>query len=264
MNRSWELKRKLWHCQNCGAMTSVLAGTMFQDTHLPLRLWFRAIWWFTNQKTGVSALGLQRTLGIGSYRTAWTCLHKLRRAMVRPNREPLTGTVEVDETLVGGRRKGAYGRTVDGKAVILVAVERKKAGPGRVRFQQIPLATGDRLVKFVKQTVTPGSTIITDGLPAYVDVLQPHGYKHDPRTGSEVLPHVHRVAALLKRWLLGIYQGRVSWEHLDHYLEEFAFRFNRRGSASRGQLFYRLVQQAVSVDPTPYQGLVKCRKISRT
>lgn len=245
-------------------MTSVLAGTIFQDTHLPLRLWFRAIWWFTNQKTGVSAMGMQRALGIGSYRTAWTCLHKLRRAMVRPNREPLVGPVEVDETLVGGHRKGARGRTVGGKAVVLVAVESKKSGPGRVRFQQVSVTTGDRLVSFVKQTVVPGSTIITDGLPAYLGVLQPHGYKHEPRTGSNVLPHMHRVAALLKRWILGVYQGRVSREYLDHYLEEFAFRFNRRQSASRGQLFYRLVQQAVSVEPTPYSHLIKVRKKPNT
>ncbi len=245
-------------------MSSATASTIFQDSHLPLRLWFRAIWWMTNQKTGVSALGLQRMLGIGSYRTAWTCLHKLRRAMVRPNRELLAGEVEVDETLIGGRRKGAVGRTIGAKAVVLVAVERRKTGAGRVRFQRIPFATGDRLVLFVKKNVTPGSTIITDGLPAYVGILQPHGYTHEPRTGSDVLPHMHRVAALLKRWILGVYQGRVSWEQLDHYLDEFSFRFNRRMSASRGQLFYRLVQQALLVEPAPYTNLRKRRKMRVT
>lgn len=238
-------------------MSSVTAGTIFQDSHLSLRLWFRAIWWFTNQKSGISALGMQRALGIGSYRTAWSCLHKLRRAMIRPNREPLAGTVEVDETLVGGRSKGARGRTPGAKAVVLVAVERRKFGAGRVRFKQIPVATGDRLVQFVKQTVAPGSTVITDGLPAYTGVLKPHGYIHEIESGSNALPSLHRVAALLKRWLLGIYQGRVSWEQLDHYLDEYAFRFNRRMSASRGNLFYRLVQQGVSVAPTPYADLVK-------
>lgn len=265
LNRSWQLKRKLWQCQDCGTMASATAGTIFQDSHLPLRLWFRAIWWFTNQKSGISALGMQRALGIGSYRTAWTCLHKLRRAMVRPNREPLTGKVEVDETMIGGRRKGTPGgRTVGDKAVVLVAVERRKFGAGRVRFKQIPLATGDRLVQFVKQSVASGSTVITDGLPAYVGVLKPHGYIHETEIGSNALPNLHRVAALLKRWLLGIYQGRVSWEQLDHYLDEYAFRFNRRTSASRGKLFYRLVQQAVSVEPIPYANLVKGHKTRRS
>lgn len=246
-------------------MASATAGTIFQDSHLPLRLWFRAIWWFTNQKSGISALGMQRALGIGSYRTAWTCLHKLRRAMVRPNREPLTGKVEVDETMIGGRRKGTPGgRVVGDKAVVLVAVERRKFGAGRVRFKQIPLATGDRLVQFVKQSVASGSTVITDGLPAYVGVLKPHGYIHETEIGSNALPSLHRVAALLKRWLLGIYQGRVSWEQLDHYLDEYAFRFNRRASSSRGKLFYRLVQQAVAVEPTPYAKLVKGHKTRRS
>lgn len=246
-------------------MASATAGTIFQDSHLPLRLWFRAIWWFTNQKSGISALGMQRALGIGSYRTAWTCLHKLRRAMVRPNREPLTGKVEVDETMIGGRRKGTPGgRVVGDKAVVLVAVERRKFGAGRVRFKQIPLATGDRLVQFVKQSVAPGSIVITDGLPAYVGVLKPHGYIHETEIGSNALPCLHRVAALLKRWLLGIYQGRVSWEQLDHYLDEYAFRFNRRASSSRGKLFYRLVQQAVVVEPTPYAKLVKGHKTRRS
>lgn len=265
LNHSWQLKRKLWQCQDCGAMTSATAGTVLQDSHLSLRLWFRAIWWFTNQKSGISALGMQRALGIGSYRTAWTCLHKLRRAMVRPNRESLTGKVEVDETMIGGRRKGTPGgRTVGDKAVVLVAVERRKFGAGRVRFKQIPFATGDRLIQFVKQSVAPGSTIITDGLPAYVGILKPHGYIHETEIGSNALPSLHRVAALLKRWLLGIYQGRVSWEQLDHYLDEYAFRFNRRKSASRGKLFYRLVQQAVSVGPTPYANLVKVHKTRRS
>lgn len=246
-------------------MTSATAGTVFQDSHLPLRLWFRAIWWFTNQKSGISALGMQRALGLGSYRTAWTCLHKLRRAMIRPNREPLAGKIEVDETLIGGRRKGIPGgRTVGAKAVVLVAVERRKFGAGRVRFKQIPLATGVRLVEFVKQTTAPASTIITDGLPAYVGILEPHGYIHETESGSNALPNLHRVAALLKRWLLGIYQGRVSWGQLDHYLDEYAFRFNRRMSASRGNLFYRLVQQAVSVEPTPYTNLVKGHKTRRS
>ena len=163
--------------------------------------------------------------------------------------------------MIGGRRKGhPGGRTVGDKAVVLVAVERRKPGAGRVRFKQIPFATGALLVQFVKQSVAPGSTVITDGLPAYVGVLEPHGYIHETESGSNALPNLHRVASLLKRWLLGVYQGRVSWEQLDHYLDEYAFRFNRRMSASRGKLFYRLVQQAVSIEPAPYANLVKGHK----
>jgi transposase-like protein len=245
-------------------MTSATAGTIFQDSHLPLRIWFRAIWWFTNQKTGVSALGMQRTLGMGSYRTAWTCLHKLRRAMVRPNRELLTGTVEADETLIGGRRKSpAGGGTLGAKAVVLIAVERRESGAGRVRFKRIPFVTGERMAQFVRQSVAPGSTVVTDGHPAYAGVLKPHGYIHESESGPNVLPRLHRVAALLKRWLLGVYQGRASWEHLDHYLDEFAFRFNRRLSPNRGMLFYRLVQQAVAVEPAPYANLAKGHKTRR-
>ncbi len=260
LDRAWRIGDKLWQCQNCNAMVSITAGTIFHRSHLPLRLWFRAIWWFTNQKTGVSALGMQHTLGLGSYHSAWACLHKLRRAMVRPNREHLTTAVEVDDIFVGGRTH-VPGRTPGSKAVVVVAVEIRGEGMGRVRLKQIPEPTKEHLVHFVKEVVAPGAVVITDGWESYNGVAR-QGYIHQPRTihktgrtGSQVLPRVHRVAALLKRWLLGVYQGRVSWDHLDHYLEEFAFRFNRRSSRHRGQLFYRLLQQAVAVEPHPYQVL---------
>lgn len=232
--QAWALQHRLFQCRGCDAMVSVTAGTIFHRSHLPLRVWFRAIWWVTNQKSGVSAVGLQRALGLGSYRTAWTCLHKLRRAMVRPGRERLSGELEVDEVFIGGVEKGGGKRHVGTKALVAIAAEVKGPGIGRVRMQQIPDASSQSLVAFVQEAVAPGALVITDGWTAYPG-LERLGYVHRPRvvrtsgqTASTLLPRVHRVAALLKRWLLGIHQGRVSREHLDGYLDEFTFRFNRR------------------------------------
>jgi transposase-like protein len=221
------------------------------------------MWWVTSQKTGASALGLQQVLGLGSYETAWTWLHKLRRAMVRPGRDRLTGTVEVDETLVGGVEEGGYGRLTEKKAMIAVAAEERGAGIGRIRLRRIANATAASLQAFVQEAVEPGSLLHTDGWLSY-DRLEQHGYRHritfvkgSGASASEVLPRVHRVIALLKRWLLGTHQGAVSRAHLDYYLDEFTFRFNRRTARHRGLLFYRLAQQAVAVDPVPYAALVK-------
>jgi transposase-like protein len=244
-------------------MVSVTAGTIFHRSHLPLRVWFRAMWWVTNQKSGLSALGLQRAVGLGSYRTAWTCLHKLRRAMVRPGRERLTEAVEVDEIFVGGVEPGQGKRHLgETKALVAVAAEVRGQGIGRIRLQRIPNASEASLGGFVQRIVEPGAAIITDGWTAYPG-LADHGYRHRPRIvsgsgqpASTLLPRVHRVAALLKRWLLGIHQGAVARDHLDAYLDEFTFRFNRRLSHHRGKLFYRLLQQAVVLTPTPYQRLV--------
>jgi transposase-like protein len=256
--QAWKGGRRLWRCGKCRADTSVTAGTIFHRSHLPLRVWFRAIWWITSQKSGVSALGLQRMLGLGSYETAWACLHKLRRAMVRPGRESLTGKVEVDEIAVGGKQHGDRARAWRGgsKAIVVAAAEVRGEGTGRIRLKQIPDTSGDTLTGFIKNTVAPGSEIITDGWRSY-NGLAELGYGHFPTTlmnkgraaSSAALPRVHRIAALLKRWLLGIHQGRVSRKHLGYYLDEFTFRFNRRLSAHRGMLFYRLLQQAVVVDP---------------
>lgn len=255
--RVWPASRGRYHCATCGFQTTVLTGTIFQDTKQDLRLWFRAMWYVTNQKSGVSALGLQRTLGLGSYQTAWTWLQKLRTAMVRPGRERLTEEVEVDEVYVGGvepTRRGGRQRS-QSKTLVAVAAEVRDRGMGRIRLQRIPDASGESLVGFVRAVVAPGAIVRTDGWTAYPGLAR-HGYTHRPRvirgsgrTASTLLPRVHRVAALLKRWLLGIHQGRVSRQHLDGYLDEFTFRFNRRTSRWRGKLFYRLVQQAVSVPP---------------
>lgn len=258
--RSIGVRRDLWRCVGCGYEISVSAGTVFQDSHLPLQTWFRAMWYITCQKNGVSALGVQRVLGLGSYKTAWSVLHKLRRAMVRPGRERLQGVVEVDESYWGSKEEGAVGRLTRDKALIVVGAEVDGKGIGRIRLRRVPDLTKERLHGFITQSIEPGSIVQTDGLPAYMGL---EGYHHQRRIqrrqaeGEHLLPRVHRVVSLLKRWLLGTHQGAIGHEHLDDYLDEFTFRFNRRKSASRGKLFYRLVQQAVQIPPAPFKSLVK-------
>ena len=248
-------------CPACGYEASVIAGTIFQGTHLPLRTWFRAMWYVTSQKNGASALGLQRVLGLGSYKTAWAMLHKLRRAMVRPGRERLSGKVEVDEAYWGSHEEGAIGRLTSKKALIAVAVQEDGKRIGRIRMRQVPDATKATLHGFIAENVEPGSMVRTDGLRAYLGMA---GYRHDrviqrdQEPGAEpLMPKVHLVISLLKRWLLGTHQGAIGHAHLDYYLDEFVFRFNRRTSASRGKLFYRLAQQAVMAEPTTFAMLVK-------
>lgn len=252
---AWSTSRDLYRCLRCDFQTSITAGTIFQGTRKPLRLWFRAIWHVTNQKYGANALGLQRVLGLGSYHTAWTWLHKLRRAMVRPGRDRLSGTVEVDETYIGAEAVGKRGRGAGGKVLVIVAVEVKDSRIGRIRLRQIPDASARSLGGAVKQAVEPGSVVWTDGWAGY-QRLSKAGYVHKvvrekSEVGGNLLPRVNRVVALLKRWLLGTYQGAVRPSYLDYYLDEFTFRFNRRTSRSRGKLFYRLVQQAAAVAPAP-------------
>jgi transposase-like protein len=241
----------------------VTAGTVLQDSHLPLRLWLRAMWYLTSQKNGISALGLQRILGLGSYQTAWSLLHKLRRAMVRPGRDRLNGRVEVDETQVGGVTPGQKGRGSDSKTMVIIAAEEFGPGIGRIRLARIPDGSAGQLHGFVCGAVLPGSTVHTDGWKPYQGLNQ-LGYRHEVsklqgqpvNAATQLLPRVHRVAALLKRWLLGTHQGAIAPTQLDYYLDEFTFRFNRRNSRSRGKLFYRLAQQAMQVPAVPYKSLV--------
>ena len=266
--RAWPAGRgDLMECTSCHRQTSITAGTIFEGTRKPLLMWFRAMWWVTSQKTGMSALGLKHVLGLGSYQTAWTWLHKLRRAMVRPGREPLSGRVEIDETYVGGheteREGGGRGRGTRRKTLVAVAAEQDGDRIGRIRMQRITSASAENLERFIRASVEPGSVIHTDGWRGYARI-EALGYLHKVTTvkrtddpAHETMPRVHRVASLLKRWLLGTHQGAVSHEHLDYYLDEFTFRFNRRKSLSRGKLFYRLVQQAATVDSVPYEHLIR-------
>ena len=198
---------------------SVLAGTVFQDTHLPLTVWFRAMWHMTSQKNGMSALGLQRVLGLGSYKTAWLMLHKLRQAMVRPGRERLRGVVEVDETYWGATESGgATGRLIDSKVLIVVAAEQDGKGIGRIRMARIPDFDRATLHGFIRSSVEPGSTVRTDGLNSYREI---EGYVHNRKVqrrlqhGEHMLPRVHRAVSLLKRWMLGTHQGAVRHQHLE-------------------------------------------------
>lgn len=263
--QAWGMSRGLWLCQQCRRQVSVTAGTIYQDSRLPLTLWFRAMWYVTSQKNGASALGLQRVLGMGSYQTAWAWLHKLRRAMVRPGRDRLSGVVEVDESYVGGPKPGKRGRGAAGKALVLIAAQQEGARIGRIRLLPIADASAESLEAAVRGAVEPGSTICSDGWRGYGS-LPEAGYPHqvvrpEGEVGENLLPRCHRVASLLKRWLLGTHQGAVSHRHLAYYLDEFTFRFNRRTSRSRGKLFYRLVQQALQIEPHPYAELIRPQPI---
>jgi len=258
--RAWQRADGQFRCSGCRRTISVTSGTIFAQSHQPLRLWFQAIWDVVSQKHGVSALGLQHSLGFKSHATTWDMLRKLRKAMVRPDRDRLTGLVEVDETIIGGIRHGKPGRTRGSKVLVLVAVEDKgKQGIGRIRLSVIQDAFADTLEKSLSSMVSLESTLRTDGWRGY-QRLSSKGYGHtvikqretDP--GEDTTPLVHRVASLLKRWLLSTHQGGVHPEYLQEYLNEFTFRFNRRRSRSRGLLFYRLLGIALQTRPTPTIG----------
>lgn len=252
------------HCRHCGVQVSVTAGTIFERTRTPLRTWFAAIWFVVSQKDGASALGLKRVLGFGSYQTAWTWLHKLRKAMVRPGRDRLSGRIEIDETYVGGTEVGGKrGRGSTRKEIVVIGVEvLDPKGFGRIRMRRVEDVSGASLKPFVSSVAELGSEILTDGWRGY-NGLSKLGYKHkrvvqsasgDPAHVS--MPGVHRVASLLKRWLMSTHQGSASAKHLDYYLDEYTFRFNRRTARSRGLLFYRLIQQATHTTPLPYRQIV--------
>ncbi len=258
--------RGLYLCVKCKKQTSITAGTLFHQTHKPLRTWFLAMWFITSQKFGTSALGLQRVLGIGSYNTAWNWLHKLRRAMVRPERSRLTGTVEVDETYVGGVATGARGRGAERKSIVAIAVEVRGRGMGRIRMSVIPDVSANSLHGFISNSVEKDSDVRSDGWSGYKG-LEKKGYSHavvnisasgDP--AHVVMPRVHRVASQLDRWWLGIHHGAIRPDHLAYYLDEFTFRFNRRTSKARGLLFFRLAQLATDCKPIARKAIIGGQK----
>lgn len=260
---SWEMAGRVWRCGDCRRRVSRTAGTIFQDTRTPLTVWFAAAWLMTTSKAGLSALELQRLLDLGSYQTAWTMLHRFRAAMGTTGTDLLVGEVEVDETELGGPRPGPPGRGALGKTLVAVAVElNSPKGFGRARMRVIPDASKESLRAFLTETVAPGSLVITDGWRAYPGATEgTWSHKPLPVSGSgfqahELLPGVHRVAALYKRWVLGTHQGSVGAGHIPAYLDEFVFRFNRRKAAQRGLLFYRLMQASVGTPPVTYRSLV--------
>ena len=245
----WTMKSPFYRCTVCRHDFTVTAGTIFADTRLPLSLWFEAMWYVVNQKQGASALGVQRVLGI-SYLTAWRWLHKLRRAMVRPGRDRLAGTVEVDEVYIGGEKPGKRGRGAAGKALVLVAAQADGPRIGRIRLVRVANASQAVLTPAVRAIIEPKSRVLTDDWDGYGGLAEV-GYdrqvvRASAVVGENLLPRANRVASLLQRWLLGTHQGAVAHSHLDYYLDEFVFRFNRRRSRSRGLLFYRLIEQSLT------------------
>ena len=267
----WRLGDARFECAVCGSRTSVTAGTIFDRTRTPLTVWFTACWLFATQKDGISALSLQRALEIGSYQTAWAMLGRLRSVLVRPARDRLSGTVEVDETYLGGEEPGLRGGRAKGKKVLTgIAVEVKEPkGIGRCRMALLADGSAASLHPFVTSHVQPGATVITDAWMGYHG-LAGLGYAHERRSqraararGDDpgaLLPAVHRVASLVKRWLLGTHQGSVDEAHLPGYLNEFVFRFNRRRSRSRGMVFYRVLELAMSHGPVRYRDLTASRR----
>lgn len=256
----WINNRQQFVCKYCRDELSITAGTIFHRSKLTLSVLFRALWWMVAQKNGVSASGLQRVLGLGSYRTAWTWLHKFRRLMVVPGRDKLSGTIEVDETFVGGMKPGKRGRGAEGKSLVVIAIEVVSMGTGRVRMAIVPDASKKELLKFIRDNIEEGSTIVTDGWTGYRGISQKgyiHTIEHKTKIldDCEILPNVHRIAALLKRWLLGTHQNFIGDNYLSYYLDEYTFRYNRRKSKSRGLLFQRLIEQAVVHEPVEYKSI---------
>ena len=255
--RSWKKIKGRFECIDCHAETTVTNGTIFHKSTKPLMIWFRALWWMVAQKNGVSAKELQKIIGLGSYRTAWTWLHKFRRLMVLGGRSKLKGIVEIDEVLIGGKKSGKRGRGAEGKSLVALAVEIIGKKTGRIRLSKIPNASAKNLNVFILKNIEQGSTIVTDGWRGYQNVSE-LGYKHEIHDSfflddEEVLPNVHRAASLLKRWLLGTHQSYLNKNKLEYYLDEFVFRYNRRNSNSRGLLFLRLLEQAVITPPISYE-----------
>lgn len=232
-------------CSSCQTETTVLAGTLFTDTKKPLRLWLHALWWITSQKNGISASGFKNIMGLGGYQIAWAWLHKLRRVMALRDKTKLKGTVEVDETFIGGVRSGKKGRGAAGKVLVAVAAEVDGKGTGRIRLSVIPDATARSLHGFIRENVEKGSTVITDGWESYSGITT-IGYAHQVADDvKNPVPRAHKAMSLLKRWLLGTHQGRIEKKYLQRYLDEFVFRFNRRRSGDRGKLFKTLLTLGV-------------------
>ena len=269
--------RGRWICRHCRHQCTVTAGTVFEKTRTPLRSWLAAVWYITNQKQGVTALGLQRVLGLGSYQTAWAMLHRLRRAMIRHGRERLQGVVEVDESFIGRsppnkvrdtkQKQQLANKREAQRSIVMIAVEIKQPkGFGRIRLQRVTDKSETAVLPFVLESIEPGSIIRTDGSEAYRKLAR-HGYRREKTVmlgandpAHVTMPGVHRVAALLKRWLMGTHQGAVQPKQLDYYLDEYTFRFNRRSSRSRGLLFYRLLQQAMLAEPVTYAQITEKTK----
>jgi transposase-like protein len=267
-DRAWAMRSRLVHeCAACGKQHSLLAGTLFEQTKTGLARWFLAIFLVTSSKGGISAMALKRQMGFGSYPTAWTWLHKIRRAMVRPARERLSERVEADETYVGGPKPGRPGRGAAGKIKVAGAVETGRGQVrgrrlGRLRLAVVSDVSARSLEGFLGQNVAKPASVVTDGWSGYAG-LDAAGYAHEPLNLSATwgdaalrLPAIHLVFGLAKRWLLGTHHGAVGKKHLPAYLDEFVFRFNRRTAKTLSHRFARVIEHAVQIEPTTYRALV--------
>ena len=252
-----------------------MANTIMQDSKLPVSIWLMAMWLFVTQKDGISAKSLQENLGISSYKSAWSLLHKLRIAMVRSEREKLSGIVEIDELYIGGVLEGGKrGRGSENKYPVIIAVqlEQLSENPNRaslrdyslakIRLKNVPNVSKEEWHTFIKENIEKGSILIRDDWTGYAGI-DDEGYTSEitktskGKTEDDMLPHAHLAISLIKRWILGTYQGSVDEAHLQTYLEEYTFRFNRKSSHNRGWLFYRMVQGAMSTVPHPYEDLIR-------
>ncbi len=251
--QAWWVERDLYRCVKCDYQASLTAGTIFHGSRTPLMVWFRAMWHVTHARFGISALGLQKELMLGSYHTAWAWMHKLRAAMVRPGRDRLGGIIEVSVMYMGGHRPGKRGRGAEGKNLVVAVVQSEGNRIGRIRLRRIPNASASEREKRVAQEVEPGSPVLTDGWSGFggLDAL---GYKHvairkGAGRGEPSLAQTAKVAQLMDQWLRKTHQNGVQCAYLDYCLDEFTFRFNRRTWRSRDKLFDALVQQAAMVPP---------------
>jgi len=242
----------LFECADCRHQTSLTSGTLLEKTRKPLKMWFRAVFEISTRRTGISAKDLQRIMGFGSYKTAWSWLHKLRAAMVRPQREPLGPFVQVDEVLVGGKG-GPH------KELVLVAAE----ADGRVRLAHAENNDADTLKRFVDGQIAADAQVVSDGHAGYNKrSLDKQRHESDARQGC------HWTTSLLKRWLLGTHAGAVRPKHLQAYLDEFAFRHNRRKTNGVGRIAARVIEQLVALPPLPMRNIIdettRCRCFTST
>lgn len=257
----WTTSRGLYLCRQCKHQQSVTAGSIFHGTRKPMRLWFKALWWFSTSKTSVNASSLKDLLGLGSYQTAWCWLQKLRTCTLFSDRTKLSGNIEADEFYLGGERSGQRGRGAEHKCKVAIAVERQGRKLGRLRLQVIECCSAEELTSFAKANIDLGSQITTDGWSGYSS-LRSEGYVHKTVIQSKtedkesVLPGVHLVVSLFKRVMLGTFQGRFDPQYLQRYLDEYVFRFNRRTCRSIGKRFWRIVQQATKSVPITWRELM--------
>ena len=254
-DKGWLNGRGLMECRACHHQTSLTSGTIFHKTRLPIRVWFRAMWLVCTQKTGLSAAGLQRTLGLKSIQTAWVWLHKMRKAMVRLEREPLTGMVQIDDVLL--RAPDGRGEKAGVRVAIAVEMDPVSEEIGRIRLKEITRSPESGLLFFIRREIARQAILETDDRDLFAHLDHTGGERRvvAHQVPGQYLPKVRRVLPLLQRWLLGTHQGRVERKHLQGYLDEFVFRFNRRKSPHVGLLFQRLVSQGLMIQATTYQAL---------